>query len=205
MPHFLVAAPRGSLSLVASGSERLHSLAPAAFGLKAGAVLFATAATATAAQVSVTVPWTAVPFTLQPIAVLLAGAVLGARLGMLSQVTYLALGITGASMFALSPVLAPGLARLLGPTGGFLMAYPLAAFAAGWLADRGWTRTCAGAAGAMLAGLAVIYAGGAAWLTLLAGPSAFGPLAAFVAVDLVKVAVAAAVLPAAGRAFGSSR
>ncbi len=168
-------------------------------------MLFATAATATAAQVSVTVPWTAVPFTLQPIAVLLAGAVLGARLGMLSQVIYLALGITGASMFALSPVLAPGLARLLGPTGGFLMAYPLAAFAAGRLADRGWTRTCAGAAGAMLAGLAVIYAGGAAWLTLLAGPSALGPLAAFVVVDLVKVAVAAAVLPAAVRALGPSR
>ena len=57
----------------------------------------------------------------------------------------------------------------------------------------------------MLAGLAVIYAGGAAWLTLLAGPSALGPLAAFVAVDLVKVAVAAAVLPAAVRALGASR
>ncbi len=54
------------------------------------------------------VPWTAVPFTMQPVAVLLAGAVLGARLGALSQVLYLALGVTGASMFALSPVLAPG-------------------------------------------------------------------------------------------------
>jgi len=154
--------------------------------VRAGAVLFAAVLTGAAAQLAVTVPWTAVPFTLQPVAVVLAGAVLGARLGALSQTLYLALGVTGAAMFALSPVLAPGVARLVGPTGGFLLAFPLAAFATGWLADRGWTRSYAGAVAAMLGGLAVLYAGGGLWLAALAGPSSLVTLWAFAAADLVK-------------------
>ena len=140
---------------------------------------------------------------MQPVAVLLAGAVLGARLGALSQVLYLGLGVTGAAMFALSPALVPGLGRLLGPTGGFLLAFPLAAFAAGWLADRGWTRTYAGTVASMLAGLVVLYAGGTLWLAALAGPSSLAMLWALAAADLVKVALAAAVPPVALRALGA--
>lgn len=204
MPHYRASSSPASLSLVAAAADRTGSQLAAA-GVRAGTVLFAVALTGAASQLSVTVPWTAVPFTMQPVAVLLAGAVLGARLGALSQALYLLLGTTGAAMFALSPVLAPGMARLLGPTGGFLMAFPLAAFAAGWLADRGWTRSFLGAAASMAAGLAVLYLGGASWLALVAGPASVSTLWAFAATDLVKVAVAAVLLPLAARAVGSSR
>ncbi|HJY33509.1 MAG TPA: biotin transporter BioY, partial [Vicinamibacterales bacterium] len=103
---------------------------------RAAAVLFVTVLTIVAAQISIPLPFTPVPFTLQPMVVLLGGAALGARLGMSSQVLYLALGLAGLPVFAASPVLPQGFARLLGPTGGFLMSYPFAAFAAGYLAER---------------------------------------------------------------------
>ncbi|MGE0359540.1 MAG: biotin transporter BioY [Vicinamibacterales bacterium] len=191
-------------SLVAAAAARAGSEA-AAFGVRAGAVLFAAVLTGAAAQLSVPVPWSAVPFTMQPVAVLLAGAVFGARLGAMSQALYLLFGVTGAAMFALSPVLAPGLARLVGPTGGFLLAFPAAACAVGALADRAWTRTFAGALAAMSAGLGVLYASGAVWLAIVAGPGALATLWVFAASDLVKVAAAAAVLPAAVRALGPRR
>ena len=105
-----------------------------------GAVLFVTVLTAAAAQISIPLPFTPVPFTFQPMVVLLGAAALGARLGVASQILYLALGFAGLPVFAASPVLPQGAARLLGPTGGYLMAYPFAAFAAGWLAERGFDR-----------------------------------------------------------------
>src|SRR5215217_1655508 len=90
------------------------------------AVLMVTALTAAAAQVSIPLPFTPVPFTLQPMVVLVGGAALGARLGMASQVLYLALGMAGFPVFAASAVLPQGMLRLLGPTGGYLMSYPFA-------------------------------------------------------------------------------
>jgi biotin transport system substrate-specific component len=204
MPHYRASSPVAPQSLVASAADRAGSRL-AAQGVRVGAVLFAVGLTGASSQLSIAVPWTAVPFTMQPVAVLLAGAVLGARLGLLSQVLYLVLGATGAAMFALSPVLAPGLARLLGPTGGFLMAFPLAAFATGWLAERGWTRTYAGALASMAAGLVVLYAGGASWLALVAGSGSLTTLWAFAASDVVKAAVAAGLLPVAVRVFGPAR
>src|SRR5262245_7088189 len=107
---------------------------------RAGAVAFLTALTAAAAQMSAPLPFTPVPLTFQPMVVLVGGAVLGARLGMLTQFLYLALGIAGMPVFAASPMLPQGAARLLGPTGGYLMAYPVAAFVAGALAERGFDR-----------------------------------------------------------------
>jgi biotin transport system substrate-specific component len=111
-----------------------------ALAVKAAAVLFMTALTAAAAQVSFSIPFTTVPFTMQPMVVLMAGLALGPRLGMASQVLYLAAGFAGFPVFALSATLPMGAARLLGPTGGYLMAYPAAAFVAGWLATRGFDR-----------------------------------------------------------------
>jgi biotin transport system substrate-specific component len=205
MPHYRAATARiPSSSLVAAAADRTGSRFAAA-GVRAGAVLFAAALTAAAAQLSVVVPGTAVPATMQPAAVLLAGVVLGSRLGAVSQLLYLGLGVTGAAMFALSPLLAPGVARLLGPTGGFLLAFPLAAFAAGWFADRGWTRTYLGTALAMGAGLAVLYAGGALWLSALAGAGALAGLWMFALGDAIKIAAAAAVVPAARRLLGPVR
>ena len=179
------------------------------FGLMAGTVTGAAVLTAAAAQVSVTLPGSPIPFTLQPMAVLLAGVVLGARQGALSQMLYLAAGVAGASAFAWSPVLLPGAARLLGPTGGFLLAFPVAAAVAGRLSARGVTRGALGTAAAMVAGLAALYAGGIAWASLFvpAATSAgvVATFAPYAVADLVKVALVAPVVPMVRRALAGSR
>ncbi len=155
--------------------------------------------TAAAAQFTVPLPFTTVPFVLTPLAVLLCGAALGSRLGALTQILYLALGATGVAVFAPSATLPPGALRLVGPTGGFLIAYPAAAFVAGWLAERAWDRRYLTSAMAMLAGLSVIFAGGAAWFAIVSGQSIGQVLRLtvlpFLPFDVVKVAVAALILP----------
>lgn len=166
-----------------------------------GAVLFVTVLTAVAAQISVPLPFTPVPLTFQPMVVLVGAAALGSRLGMASQVLYLALGIAGLPLFAASPVLPQGAARLLGPTGGYLMSFPLAAFVAGFLAERGFDRRYPTAVLAMLCGLAVVFAGGLLWLMIASRPPVglSAALAAgflpFIVPDLLKLLVAAAVMP----------
>ncbi|HEX2446252.1 MAG TPA: biotin transporter BioY [Vicinamibacterales bacterium] len=182
----------------------LSSRADHATSIRAAAVLFVTVLTAAAAQVSVPLPFTPVPFTLQPMVVLVGGAALGARLGLVSQLLYLAAGAAGLPVFAASAILPPGAARLLGPTAGYLFAFPLAAFATGWLAERGFGRRYMTSVAAMAAGLAIIFACGTLWLSFLApqlglrGAAAAG-LIPFVPADSLKVFVAAAVLPAAWR------
>lgn len=89
--------------------------------------------TAMAAQLAI--PSKPVPFTMQTMAVLLAGAFLGAKNGAISQIIYLFLGIIGLPVFAQTPDGALGFARLLGPTGGYLLAFPLAAFITGFLIE----------------------------------------------------------------------
>ncbi len=178
--------------------------------LRAGAVLSVTLLTALAAQVSVPLPFTPVPFTLQPMIVLLGGAALGARLGASAQALYLLIGLAGLPVFAASPVLPQGAGRLIGPTAGFLLSYPLAAFVAGWLAERRFDRQYLTSLVAMTAGLAVVFAGGLSWLAY--GPTALGlsgavasALAPFLIADLVKLCLAAAVLPAVWRLVGDRR
>jgi len=175
--------------------------------LRAGAVLFVTILTAIGAQVSVPLPFTVVPFTLQPMIVLLGGAALGARLGASAQAIYLLIGLAGLPVFAASPVLPQGAARLVGPTAGFLLSYPLAAFVAGWLAERRFDRKYLTSLVAMAAGLAVIFTGGLSWLAY--GPTALGlsgavstALTPFLAADLLKLCLAAGVLPAVWRFVG---
>jgi biotin transport system substrate-specific component len=170
--------------------------------IKVAAVLFVTALTAIAAQVSVPVPFTPVPFTLQPMVVLLGGAALGARLGMASQVLYLTLGMAGLPVFAASALLPQGIFRLLGPTGGYLMSYPFAAFLTGALAERRFDRRYLTSVIAMTAGLALIFAGGVCWLAWFARPAHTGLDAAlstglypFLPADIVKVCIAAAIMP----------
>jgi len=166
-----------------------------------GAVLFITVLTAIAAQISIPLPFTPVPFTFQPMVVLVGAAALGSRLGFASQLLYLAIGIAGLPVFAWSPTLPQGVARLFGPTGGYLMSYPFAAFLTGWLAERGFDRRYVTAVLAMTCGLAIVFAAGVAWIALVALPSRglSGALALgfypFVVQDLVKLLVAAAVMP----------
>ena len=170
--------------------------------IRAAAVLLIAALTATAAQISVPLPFTPVPFTLQPMVVLLGGAALGSRLGMASQVLYLLAGIAGLPVFAASPVLPQGLLRLLGPTGGYLLSFPLAAFLTGALAERGFDRRYVTSVAAMAAGLGVIFACGVCWLAWFAQPSSLGLDAAlrtglypFIPADILKILIAAAVMP----------
>lgn len=161
------------------------------------AVLGFAALTAVGARMSVPLPGTPVPFTLQPVAVLLAGLLLGPALGAASQFAYLAAGAVGLPVFAAGG----GLAYLAGPTGGYLMAFPVAAAVAGWIAGdpaRGpAVLRVARIAVAAIAGLAVVHLGGASWLSLqpwLAGGSAevfrlsFEP---FFVGDVLKVALVA--------------
>lgn len=179
--------------------------------VRGAAVLFIAALTAAAAQVSVALPFTPVPFTLQPMIVLVGGAALGARLGLSAQVLYLAAGIAGLPVFAASPVLPQGVARLLGPTGGYLLAYPLAAFVTGWLAERGLDRRYLGSVLAMATGLGLVFAGGVAWLAWVTpGAAGFGSaiaagLVPFLPADLLKIVLAAAVLPTVWRLTGRHR
>jgi len=177
--------------------------------MRLAAVLFVTALTAAAAQISIPLPFTPVPFTLQPMVVLLGGAALGSRLGMSSQVLYLLLGVAGLPVFAASPLLPQGFGRLLGPTGGYLLSYPLAAFAAGWLAERSFDRRYLTSLLAMAVGLSVVFACGVAWLAWFAQPAPAGlsvalrtGLVPFLAADAMKVALAATVLPVVWRIIG---
>jgi biotin transport system substrate-specific component len=187
-----VAQPSGSLLQVVVPRWDLS------IAVRACAVLFVTLLTAVAAQISIT---------LQPMVVLLGGAALGPRLGLMSQVLYLAAGIAGLPVFAASPTLPQGLARLAGPTGGYLMSYPFASFVAGAFAERGFDRRYLTSALAMFAGLVVIFAFGVAWMAWGLIPlgvdralrAGFYP---FVPADILKVLLAATVLPAAWRFLG---
>jgi biotin transport system substrate-specific component len=181
------------------------------FAVQAAAVVFMTLMTALAAQISI--PLTPVPFTLQPMVVLMAGMALGPRLGMASQMLYLLAGIAGLPVFAVSPTLPPGAARLLGPTGGYLLAYPFAAFVTGTLAARGFDRRYVTSIVAMMAGLFVIYGLGVLWLgvgaTTVGTGSPMGLRAAFAAgvapfvvYDVMKIVFAAGVMPGLWRLFG---
>ncbi|MDT7778767.1 MAG: biotin transport system substrate-specific component [Acidobacteriota bacterium] len=152
--------------------------------------------TALAAQVVIPLPWTPVPLTGQTFAVLLTGALLGSRLGALALVAYLVEGASGLPFFRGG---AGGVQHLLGATAGYLFAFPAAAFVTGYLAERGWDRRFMTAAAAMALGSFVILAGGWAWLAVLTGSAAEGfrlGVGWFLVGDLVKIALAAAALPA---------
>jgi biotin transport system substrate-specific component len=159
------------------------------------AVVLGAATVALAAQVAVPLPFTPVPMTLQPLAVLVVGGVLGARLGAAALVLYLALGALGFPVF--TPVGLPGAARLLGPTGGYLLAYPVAAALVGWLASSTLALPLVRVLLACAVGMVVIHIGGSAQLAILTGDvgaaTRFG-LVPFLTGDLLKIGLAALVI-----------
>lgn len=137
-----------------------------------------------------------IPITGQTFAVLLTGALLGSRLGAAAVIAYLIEGAVGLPFFAAG---GSGLVRFLGPTGGYLVAFPAAAYITGAFAEHGWDKRYATAVAAMAIGSALIFAGGWAWFSILTHTP---PLAAFkLAVlpflpgDVIKIALGAAVLP----------
>ena len=136
-----------------------------------------------------------VPITGQTLGVLLTGVLLGSRRGSLSVLAYLLEGIAGLPVFAPGGPL--GLARLVGPTGGYLIGFVAATYVTGLLAERGWDRKVTTALMAMLISNITIYAFGLPWLAVFVGienslPLGFYP---FVAGDLLKAILAAALLP----------
>ena len=152
-----------------------------AFRIALGAV-----AVALAAQASIDLPPSPVPITLQGLAVILVGVILGAREGAVALVLYLLAGMSGLPVFSGGRA---GAAWLLGPTGGYLLAFPIGAAVSGALARRHDLLRCFAAA---LAGMTIIHLGGIAQLSILSGGltlpiRATAPL---VAADLVKVVIA---------------
>ncbi|MEO6463854.1 MAG: biotin transporter BioY [Candidatus Eisenbacteria bacterium] len=160
-----------------------------------------------AAQFEVRLPFTPVPMTAQPFAVLLVGALLGARRGALAMLTYLGEGVLGLPVFAGG---AAGVAPLLGPSGGYLVGFVPAAFVTGALAERGWDRRILSTWAAMALGSTMLFLCGLPWLAQFVGwdkvlAAGFYP---FVLGDVIKQVLAALALPGAwklARAAGWSR
>jgi biotin transport system substrate-specific component len=159
------------------------------------------------ASAKVQVPMWPVPMTMQSMVVLLIGFAYGARLGVATVALYLFQGAIGLPVFAGTPEKGIGLAYMAGTTGGFLFGFVLVAGAMGWLAERGWGRTLAGTAAAMVVGSALLFVPGVAWLATFVGfdkAIAFG-LAPFVAGAVVKAALAVALIAVATRFSRASR
>lgn len=153
------------------------------------------------AQISIPLPFTPVPITGQTFGVLLTGLLLGSRRGGMAMLVYLAQGLAGLPVFAngasaWTPSVV-GVPVIAGPTAGYLVAFPVAAFAVGLLAERGWDRNVLTTFVAMVIGEGITYLFGLAWLAHFVGIEnvlTFG-FSPFIVGDLIKMALAALLLP----------
>ena len=162
---------------------------------KQGAIVIAASLfVALCARVTVPLPFTPVPLTLQNFGVLTVGLLLGSRRGFAALALYLVEGACGMPVF--SPgVLGGGIAQILGPTGGYLMAYPLVAFVAGYIYEHS-SRRFAWAALSSVAAELVLFAGGLSWLAVLTHSVTLAlkyGLYWFVFAEVIKVLMAAGV------------
>ncbi|HEX7833357.1 MAG TPA: biotin transporter BioY [Thermoanaerobaculia bacterium] len=157
---------------------------------------------AIAAQIAIPLPFTPVPLTLQPLAVILVGVTLGSTRGAAAAALYLLEGASGLPVFAEGH---GGAIWLAGFTGGYLLSYPFAAWVAGFISERGWGNSILRAITGMLLSLAVIYLGGWSWFAILtdARTAFVSGVAPFVVADIVKVALGAALLPKAQKLVAS--
>jgi biotin transport system substrate-specific component len=170
------------------------ALAPMDSVRSAGLVIIFSLFIAACAQFSIHIG--PIPITGQTFAVLLTGMLLGSRLGAAAVIAYLIEGAVGLPFFAGGGA---GLVRFLGPTAGYLVAFPAAAFIVGAFAEHGWDKRYHTAVAAMAIGSVIIFLGGWAWFAILTNTA---PVAAFkLAVlpfllgDVIKIALGAAVLP----------
>jgi biotin transport system substrate-specific component len=148
-----------------------------------------------------------VDMNLQTLAVPLIAAAFGWRLGLATVLLYLAEGAAGLPVFQSTPEKGIGIAYMMGTTGGYLAGFVAMAAIVGWAADRGWDRSPVKLFGAMFAAEVIMMAMGFAWLAGLIGPEKswqFGVLP-FIVPDLIKVALAAALVPAVWSLFLSRR
>jgi biotin transport system substrate-specific component len=170
------------------------ALAPLDVVRQVGLVIGFSLLTALAAQV--VIPIGPIPITGQTFAVLLTGALLGSRLGAMAMIVYLVEGASGLPFFSGGHF---GLLHLMGPTGGYLIAFPAAAYITGAFAEHGWDRRFLTAAAAMAIGSAIIMLSGWAWFSIVMRTSPMLTLYAtvikFIPGDIIKISLAAAVLP----------
>lgn len=172
---------------------------------KAAAIGIGALLVALGAQVVVPVPFNPVPMTLQPLAVLAVGGLLGGAAGMGALVLYLVMGIVGLPVFAGGGA---GAVHLVGPTGGYLLAFPVAAGITGLIVRPALLPGQGLSAGAVLRvllacalGMTIIHIGGVSQLALLGGDPSLAFRVGFVPFltgDLVKLGLAAALILAAG-------
>jgi biotin transport system substrate-specific component len=180
------------------------ALAPLDVVRQVGLVIGFSLLTALAAQI--VIPIGAIPITGQTFAVLLTGALLGSRLGALAMIAYLIEGASGLPFFSGGHF---GLLHVMGPTGGYLIAFPAAAFITGTFAEHGWDRRFLTAAAAMAIGSMLIMLSGWAWFSFVMRTSPlltlFDTVIKFIPGDIIKITLAAAVLPSGWKLVGKQR
>lgn len=155
----------------------------------------------------VQVPMWPVPMTMQSFVVLVIGMAYGARLATATVGLYLLEGALGLPVFAGTPEKGIGFLYMMGPTGGFLAGFLIAAAAMGWLAERGWDRTLPKATAAMALGTILLFMPGILWLTVLFGgtKAIAAGLTPFILGSVLKLALAAALMPLAWKAVDGRR
>lgn len=177
-----------AIQTLSTPQERLYEGARQVALVVGGSLLVALCA-----RITIPIPFTPVPLTVQNFGVLLVGLLLGSRRGFAAMALYLAEGAIGMPVF--SPTGPGGIAQLLGPTGGFLLAYPLVAWLAGYVMERG-RKTFARAAIGGLASEIVLFAGGLTWLAVLTHSIAQAVrwgLYWFLFAEIIKIMMAAAI------------
>ena len=186
--------------LTASIFDAPDAIARTPAGASALLIAGASALFALSAQVAIPLPHSPVPITLQPLAILLIGAALGPSRSAIAACLYLLEGLAGLPVFALGH---SGPAALIGPTAGYLYAYPAASWIAGWCATRHVGSSRLRASVVMVAAIVTLYVGGWGWLAGAWGMGSrlafFAGIVPFFAADLVKVAIAVLLLPTASR------
>ncbi len=171
-------------------SQKVRGLVYDAILVLTGSLLLALSA-----QVAVNLPFSPVPVTAQTLVVLLLGALLGSKRAVATVLLYLAEGFAGLPVFSQGKAT---LAVMVGPTGGYLFGFVIAAYVVGFLAENKWDRRVSTTIMAMLIGNLIIYYFGALWLTFMIGPTAalVTGVLAFIPGDIIKIAIAAVLLPA---------
>ena len=169
------------------------------------AALILSGAVATAYAAQLVIPMWPVPFTAQTLAVLLVGSVLGATRGAISLIAYFSMGAVGLPVFSAATSLS------FGPTFGYLVGFVAAAAVVGYLSERGWHRSAVGVIGSFAIANSVIYLFGLPWLAFALGnlgvANDFSSVAAaglvpFILGDVIKMVLAAALLPLAWKFLG---
>ena len=171
-------------------------------------VLVVAGITALILAAKIKIPFFPVPMTMGTFAVLSIGAAYGARLGLATILGYMLIGALGFDVFAGSSAEVSGVTYMMGGTGGYLVGYVLAVLALGALTRQGWDRARGKMALALVLGNVLIYVPGLIWLTVLYGvdaPILAWGLTPFLLGDLVKLALAALLLPALWSLVGGAR